>query len=266
MNTCNNCKNKFTGKYCNLCGEKVIESADLSLSHIFSQAFESITNFDSKIFQTIKLLFFFPGKLTAKYVAGIRVPYMKPFQIFLIANVIFFIFLSEIDLFRTPSRWYFKESFDGIKVLEQVREISANRNLEQSEIAVLYDQKSSNLAKGLIFILIPFIALVGKLMHLRQPIEFGKHIIFATHYFSFVLLASVIISEGISLLDIGFNKWFFIIPITSLMFLYYIVGLKVFYKNAWIAAILKGIIGVLLINVFIQFYRVGINIVSLNAV
>lgn len=261
---CKNCNNEINGKYCSQCGEKIIDDSDLTIKSIIGQAIGSITNFDSKLFKTLKLLFFYPGKLTSKFVEGVRVPYMKPFQIFVISNIIFFIFLAEVDLFRTPSKWFFVEDFDGIKVMEKVRQICGKSGLEETEIAFKYDKKSSDLAKGLIVFLIPFIAIIGKLLNPSREIVFGKHIVFSTHYFSFVLLMFVIVSEIIKMLTNNFNKWLFIIPITLLMIIYYSIGLKKFYHTSWIMAVLKGIVGVFLINVFIQFYRVLINLISLN--
>lgn len=261
---CRNCKNKFNNKYCNQCGEKVIDDSDLTIKSIVGQAIGSITNFDSKLFKTLILLLFYPGKLTSKFVEGVRVPYMKPFQIFVISNIIFFIFLSEIDLFRTPSKWFFVEDFDGIKVMEAVRKISKESGLTEAEIAFKYDKKSSDLAKGLIVFLIPFIALIGKILNPNRKIVFGKHVVYATHYFSFVLLMCVSVNSLVQVLTNTFSKWSFIIPITLVMIVYYVVGLKIFYKNRWLSAVWKGILGVFLINIFIQFYRVVINLLSLN--
>jgi len=266
MNICKNCQANFDGKYCNKCGEKIVENKDFTIYHTVSHAIGTITNFDSKIFRTLKLLFFFPGKLTIKFVEGVRVPYMKPFQIFVISNIIFFIFLSEMDLFRTPSQWYFSENFDGIRVMDIVREIATRRNLEHSEIALIYDNKSSNLAKGLIVILIPFIALIGKLLNPDRRFEFGKHLIFSTHVFSFLLLICVVNNGVVQLLNVGGNKWFYIVPITTLMALYYTISTKIFYENSWGVAIVKGIVGVVLINLVLHFYRITINLISLNSI
>lgn len=266
MQTCKNCKTKFKGKYCNTCGEKVVEQGDFTVKSIVGQAVGAITNLDSKVFQSFKLLLFFPSKLTSKYVEGIRMPYMKPFQIFLICNIIFFIFLGEIDLFRTPSKWFFSENFDGLKVMDIVRGISAEKGLTKEEIAVSYDKKSLDYSKGLIFLLIPFIALVGKLLNLKKKVEYGKHLIFATHFFSFVLLICVLVAEFVALINDDFSKWLVIGPITFLMVVYYTVGMKNFYQNSWALAITKGVVGIFLINIIIQFYRISINLLSLNMI
>lgn len=266
MNTCLNCEHSFKGDFCNLCGEKIVSNADFHLSSMIGQAIGAITNYDSKIFRSLKLLLFYPGSLSVDFVKGVRVKYMKPFQLFLVANIIFFLFLSDLDLFRTPSQWFFKEDFDGVKVLKKVRAITAETGLTQSELAIAYDKKSSDLAKGLIVFIIPFIAMIGKLFHLKKGVEFGKHIIFATHFFSFVLILCVLSNAVVPIFFSDFNKWLFIIPITVFMLIYYILGIRRFYKNSWSASILKGVLAVFLINVVIQLYRVSINLISLNTI
>ncbi|MBK8686474.1 MAG: DUF3667 domain-containing protein [Bacteroidetes bacterium] len=112
---CKNCQAKFEGTYCNACGEKVIREGDFALKKIFSQALDSLTHLDSKLFKTMKLLFFYPGKLSSQYIEGVRVPYMKPFQIFIISNIFFFILFSNEDLFRIPAVIFLRKILRGLE-------------------------------------------------------------------------------------------------------------------------------------------------------
>jgi len=263
MNVCKNCQHKFEGDFCSNCGEKVLGKDDLKVKNIFKQAFVALTDVDSKLLKSLKLLFFYPGELTRKYVDGIRVPYLKPFQMFLLANILFYLFLSEIDIFRTPSKWYFQDKFDGIHVLAQVREISKEKKITIEEVAVLYDKRSSDLAKGLMVFLIPFMSLIAYLLNFKRKHRFGEHVIFSIHFFSFMLFFMVIWTEIVGLFNIS-KSWVYIVPITLAIYLYYILSLKRFYKNNWVMSIFKGVLAVFLIVVAIQFYRVSINLLTLN--
>lgn len=264
--TCKSCQTLLHGKFCAVCGEKVVEENDFSFRYMLGQAIDSIFNIDSKLFKSLQLLFFFPGQLSAKYIAGIRVGYIKPFQLFVLSNILFFIFLSDIDIFRTPSQWFFVENFDGVKVLSKVRSIKASTGMSAEEIANSYDGLSSDFAKGLLIVMIPFFAFIGQILHFRKGIAFGKHVIFAIHFFSFFLMLCVIISQALFYLPISPNRWLFIVPITSVMFMYYVMGLRFFYHNVWWSAFAKGVVGVFLINFVIQFYRMGISVLTLYSV
>ena len=263
---CKSCQNQFSGNYCNWCGEKIIEEKDFSMRSIIGQAVGAITNLDSKLLRSIKLLFFYPGKLSVAFVEGIRVPYMKPFQLFVLANVFFFIFLSDIDIFRTPAKWFFSEWYDGIQVLNYVRDIAEKQSLSHEEIAIMYDAKSSELAKGLVILLVPIIALVGQLLNWRSKMAYGKHIIFAIHFFSFLLGLLVIWFALLKLVRpfIDFAQYWNIVPVIFLSWIYYAISTKRFYGSSWPVAILKGGLGIFLINFFVHLYRVGINLYTLN--
>jgi len=260
---CKSCNNQFKGNFCNQCGEKVYASNDLTLKSIIGKIFSAFTNLDSRGFKSFQYLFFKPGLLSQKFINGERIKYLSPFQIFLIANVIFFFFLSEIDIFRTPAKWFFIENFDGIRVMDMVNEIALTKGISTQEVALLYDNLSSKLAKGLLILLIPGIALIGLLLNWRKKWLFAKHIVFATHFLAFVLLFCVIWTELVSTF-FNPNRWYFIVPITLTMVIYYIASSKLFYKDSWLMSITKGVAAVFFINILIQFYRIAINLISLN--
>ena len=265
VNTCKNCNNNHTGDYCNNCGEKKISDSDFSILTILSQAFETITNFDSKLIRTFKLMFQNPGQLSIKYISGIRVPYLKPFQVFLICNLIFFVFLSDTDFFRSPSKWIFNENveFYGTNVMTKVESIMQTKNISLEEVKIEYDRISSNLSKSLLILLIPFIAIVGLIFNRR--LNFGKHVIFATHFFSQLLLSTTLLYLIATNLSWA-TRWYFMIPVILISLFYYIISIRTFYKKNILVSIIFGIMGLVIIVYFIGIYREFINVVSLNLV
>jgi hypothetical protein len=260
---CKNCKAKFEGNFCNNCGEKVIKDGDFALMKICSQALDTFTHLDSKLFKTLKLLLFYPGKLSRLYIEGIRIPYMKPFQLFIILNVIFFFIFSNDDIFRVPSQYFFKENYDGIQTLEKVRSIAKETQLSEIEIATIYDSKSTNLAKGLLVLLIPIIALVGKLFNGKQKMVFGQHLIFSTHLLTFVLSLFVISSLFLELTSSDLLKSLILFLIVLCLLFYYIMAQKKFYYNTLFFAFIKGICGTFIIAVTFSIYRMLISVIAL---
>ncbi len=263
MYTCKNCNSEFVGDFCNSCGEKKYLDSDFKIKNILSQAFGAITNLDSKVLKTFKLLVQNPGILTKNYVNGVRVPYLKPFQIFLICNILFFIFLSDTDLFRTPSKWFFNQNFDlyGTKVMSEVDRVMQSNSMTMDEVRIKYDNISSDLSKSLLILLIPFIALIGVLIKVK--LGFGKHLIFATHIFSLILFWITILYLITTNLPVP-NKWFFILPVILVSLVYYIRAIKTFYEKNILKSILYGLVGIVMLAVFIGFYRNFINILSLK--
>ncbi|MCB9249683.1 MAG: DUF3667 domain-containing protein [Ignavibacteriales bacterium] len=52
---------------------------------------EGFFNFDSKFFRSLKFLITKPGFLTNEFLNGRRVKYIKPFQLFIILNLLMLI-------------------------------------------------------------------------------------------------------------------------------------------------------------------------------
>ena len=260
---CTNCNNKFIGKFYSRCGEKKLSETDFTTKAIIGEAFGAVTNLDLKLLKTFRQLLKNPGTLTKKYVSGQHVSFLKPFQIFLICNIIFFIFLANTDLFRTPSKWFFTQDFDfyGTKVMIDVEKIMAAKQLTLEEAKIKYDSISSDLSKSLLVLLIPFIALVGLLINYKM--RFGKHLIFATYFFSLLLLATTILYLITTNIPVP-NKWYFIFPVIATTLFYYVISIKGFYNKNLLASIFYAIIGIFILSIFIGFYRSFINIISLN--
>ncbi|MGB1205995.1 MAG: DUF3667 domain-containing protein [Chitinophagales bacterium] len=263
---CLNCETEFEGNFCSNCGEKVITDKDFSLFQLLGKMFNNLLNFDSK---TLRTLYFFalrPGHLTVSYIKGIRKPYISPFQIFVLTNIFFFLFLSEIDILRTPAKWYFMAENNNGSVLQTVNEMAAIRDITKAEVAVLYDKQSNFLSKSLLFLLLPFVAGFVALLNFRKRILLGKHFIFAVHYFSFMLLMSSFCFIFLELLPFQTSKYYFIIPVTVLQLLYFSVAHKKVYQDTWPLTIFKSCIAIFLINFIIQVYRGLIDALSLATI
>lgn len=98
---CLNCNHevKTENKYCPNCGQ---ENADkrISLALLLKDAIATAFNFESRVFKTIPLFLFYPGRLTNEFLEGKRVSYMHPFKIYLLSSLLFF--FVAIKLF-TPT-------------------------------------------------------------------------------------------------------------------------------------------------------------------
>lgn len=85
--SCLNCGNRFTGAYCNLCGQ----SADVepySYKSLLRELSHNIRKIDIvPVFATSRELFKRPGDFIRDYLAGKRVGYVNPFKFFFYALV-----------------------------------------------------------------------------------------------------------------------------------------------------------------------------------
>lgn len=98
IHTCKNCEHKFTGKACNMCGEKVFDPHQLTTKHFFHEVIDFFYHFESKVLKTIKLNFLKPGFITLQNIKGIRVPYAKPVQLYLVVAFVFYVIVSKVGV------------------------------------------------------------------------------------------------------------------------------------------------------------------------
>lgn len=260
--TCRSCGSFYRTRYCGSCGEKSLEEDDFRLGKILGDGIEALTNLDSRFLRSFKLLIINPAKLSRNYIEGIRVPYMKPFQIFLIANLVFFIFLGDFDIFRTPSKWLFNDSFEGYSFPEKVREIMALNNETYTQVALRYDKLSSDLSKSLLIFITPVIGFIFMLLSFRFKKAFAKHYIVGLHYFSILLLVFTFIYGFFQLIDYN-SRLIFIGAILLFITLYTFLIFFKFYRDHWALAIFKSIAGLVLIFWCFQVYKWTINFLSL---
>jgi hypothetical protein len=91
---CANCGAALSGKYCSSCGQRH-EPHIHSVSHFASEAFESISHADSRLWRTLWFLLTRPGFLTREFFSGRRVSYLPPFRLYLVISVVFFLVVGN---------------------------------------------------------------------------------------------------------------------------------------------------------------------------
>ena len=87
---CQNCGAPLDGEYCARCGQRH-EPHVHTLAHFASEAFESVTHADSRLWRTIGYLLVKPGFLSREFFSGRRARYLPPFRLYLVISLLFFV-------------------------------------------------------------------------------------------------------------------------------------------------------------------------------
>lgn len=93
---CANCHAALDGEYCSACGQRH-EPHVHTVAHFASEAFESVSHADSRLWRTLWYLLARPGFLTREFFAGRRVRYLPPFRLYLVISVVFFLVVGLPD-------------------------------------------------------------------------------------------------------------------------------------------------------------------------
>ena len=188
--TCPTCQVTLNTPFCAHCGEEPLGSRDLTVRGVAEKVLHALTSIDARTARSAWKLLRQPGELTLAWTRGVRRSYVAPFQLFLIANVIFFalqwltsenVFSSSLDSHLRHQDWSNLAQSLLTKRLE-----ASHRNLEQ--YAPAFDRAVVLNAKSLIFLMtLPF-ALLLPLAFLRERRPVMTHVAFSLHLYTFVLL------------------------------------------------------------------------------
>lgn len=93
---CSDCGEPTSGNFCANCGQPT--HVHRSLLHLVEEVMHGVLHFDARIWRTLPLLAFNPGRLTREWVQGKRTRYVSPLAIFLFTVFITFFTLSFAHL------------------------------------------------------------------------------------------------------------------------------------------------------------------------
>jgi len=89
---CVGCGAAVTGRYCADCGEHA-EPHDYSIKHFVTEVLETTAHLDGRVFTSFRSQLTRPGQLTTDFLAGKRKTQLGPVQMFVVCNVLYFMFL-----------------------------------------------------------------------------------------------------------------------------------------------------------------------------
>jgi hypothetical protein len=206
--TCPGCGQRRTAAFCPACGEEPLRPRDLKVDDLAGQVFRAFSNVDGRLLRTFRALLLRPGTLAALYVAGQRRKYIGPLQLFLIANALFFAIqsLTRTQIFSSPLASHLdRQDWSPI-----ARQLTATRLAARHEtlqaFAADFDRAAVLNAKALIILMALAFAPLLPLAYYRARRAVGAHIVFALHFYSFVLLllcVSLLLAEADLLLGGG---------------------------------------------------------------
>lgn len=263
--TCASCGSALQGKYCHACGEKQLDPHhDFSVLHFLEETFESFTHLDSRVIRSYKYLFIRPGFLTAEFMVGRRVRYMKPVPLFLVAGLLFYLFFPTTSaFFSNPAdmnRGYephnlmsntFHLDLPGlIEKKAAEKGMDAERFVQQT-----MGDKASPKSKAWLFLLIPAwgIVLWGMFWHKSKWLV--PHLVFALHGLTFFILfdllsLGVMTALGHETLGDGYVLYLIVAFIA-----YCVLAIRQSYGLKWPASILSGFFASIAFFLLLIFYR-----------
>ena len=264
--TCKTCDNNFSGKFCNICGEKVIEPSDKSFYSFLGSILNEFTFLDNKFLYTLRLMLLKTGYVTRQYIEGTRIKFVKPLSMFFVVNLIYFLFATA-DTFNsqlTTQINYLPHSTIAKKMVE--------KRLEKERITLeafepRYNEHSTDIAKLLHIVFVVLMAIPIMIVNFSKERYFVDHLTTSLEFnIVTILMVIIVIPWTIGLLDSLFSSSTHIIrsilddSVYSLVaaficgILFYFMERRV-YKQRILWAIVKSIVLLPCTLYVLQIYR-----------
>lgn len=188
--TCPTCGAPRSTRFCPECGERPPNPRDLTVRGLIGQVGASFTSIDGRLLRSFRCLLTSPGALTVAYVEGRRKPFIGPFELFLIANVVFFATqsLTHGNVLSSTLHSHLHEQ-DWSALAQSL--VARRLRVTGSTLAAyspVFDQANVLHAKSLIGAMVLPFALLLPLVFYRSRRPFVVHVVFSAHLYAFFLL------------------------------------------------------------------------------
>jgi len=201
---CPNCGRGPVGEYCAACGQKQLTAHDLTARAFLHDTFHELTSLDGRLWRTLVTLLAHPGKLARDYFDGRGGRYMKPLNLFVLLNVVFFLVQPHTGLMHYHLEGYLDSSparVDAVNATRIDRALEAETKREKrgalprpAEIespAVFeahFEDAIQDLEKSMLIIGIPFLALALGVTYVGKNRSAAEHLVFSSHVWAFFLV------------------------------------------------------------------------------
>jgi hypothetical protein len=274
IRTCKNCSHEFQGRYCNKCGEKVVEQYERTVLHFLNNVFNAFTFIDSKFLNSFKSMLLRPGQMTLDMAEGKRQPYMKPVAFFFVGNVIYFLF-PLFQTFNTSlyAQMYFMPYSEYVQ--QVVDEYRVANGIEFKALAEKYNSESTAWAKMLLIVIPPLFLPIAALVNYSRKFFLSDQFLFAMEFSSYLIFIPTILLPfllwGINWMGTLLGGDFNLInsdavttPIIGVLILYFFVRATLtFYQFSKWRVVLSSVLMLLSMYLVVHAYRFILFIISM---
>jgi len=189
--TCKSCGTPVHDRFCSACGEKVLTPADHTLKHYLGALLNAFTFADSKFWNTLKAVVLRPGELSAAYMDGRRVKYMRPVGFFFLANFIYFL-APVFETFNTNlnSQINYQQHSHWTRPMVEAH-LEAN-DISLEEFSARYDPASSNNAKLLLVFMVFALFVPLSIIYVRKRSYISAYVTAAFELMAFHVWVSTV--------------------------------------------------------------------------
>ncbi|MBW8770365.1 MAG: DUF3667 domain-containing protein [Gemmatimonadetes bacterium] len=209
---CTNCGAGPVDRFCAACGQRHVTPEDFTARHFLRELLSEFVSLDGRFWLTLWTLVRHPGKLAREYFDGRGARYMRPLNLFLLLNLVFFVIQPHTGMLQWHLKGYLQNTVVAPRLVEEARRSraeDAERDREKSGAAPApptiesmdvfesnFEATLQNLKKSMLLLAIPLFA-IALLTVYGTNHRIAEHLIFSTHFYAFAVFAlTVLVPAG----------------------------------------------------------------------
>lgn len=276
---CKNCNAALLGPFCVNCSQ----AADVhvpSTLELLHEMLEGLTHSDSRLWRTLKLLWFKPGMLTQEFVAGRRVAYLPPFRLYLILSIVFFLIASfvhpsgqlvQFDDAAAPAAASSDPRVTGCQNVDFIRftnDPKWNQRFQRACLEAVRDNGKTlwpvvvRTAPKAMFIFLPLIALLHMLLYWRPRYRYAEHLLFFIHlhafYFSVAIVMICAVLAAGSWRKISGVSDFLQTVLGWYLAIYTLFAMRRVFRRGWPGTLFKAVVLFFVYNIVFALTLIGV--------
>jgi len=207
VHACKSCGAPVAGRFCAACGEKVLTPDDHTLKQYFGALLNAFTFVEGKFWNTLKAVVLRPGELSAAYMDGRRVKFMRPVAFFFLANFIYFA-IPVFQTFNTSLDAHLNHMPYSTWAKERVAKEQARTGEDLEQLTARYAPASANNAKLMLVFMVFLLVLPVAVLYARKHSYFSAYVTASFELMAFhVWVSTVILGTGFALLALLLNAF-----------------------------------------------------------
>ena len=167
-------------------------------------AFSEITDFDSRLLKSLKLILTRPGEITKQYNNGVRTTYFPPIKLYLIISLILFVTLNLFEFTVTSNDRGGSFDYDAYVQpnvpISFYFDVDADESAEYREKLDFLALRMKDVNQGYVnaisqamFLLLPFFAIYLNLLLKDKKRTLAHYLIYALHFHIFIFFIGIVL-------------------------------------------------------------------------
>lgn len=190
---CRNCGGSLVEHFCASCGQPVPKPEDYSIRELALAGLEEFTDYDARLWRTVRALFLHPGLLAREHFEGRRARYFSSFKLFVYTNVAAWLVIPFVNIVGFSLEYAQKAVLFPEFWNRALTARAAFAKVSVEAFSERIHKLGSAEDAATVLCMVPLLAIATHVALLGRGYRYVQHLVFSAHIFCVHLLGVVFV-------------------------------------------------------------------------